>query len=102
MDWKIPIEEGGAINAIGRVGVVEIEIIAGIHRETDTITLDGLHFTKNAGRRLGAKQLLEFGRDFLRQHGEGATTLVIRPALRTTGATAGSGVPPKPITIILE
>jgi hypothetical protein len=102
MDWEIPIEEGGAINAIGTAGVIEIEIIAAISRDKDTITLDGVHFTKNAGRRLGPKQLLGFGRGFLRQFGRGATKLVIRPALRTTGATAGSGVRPDPITIYLE
>jgi hypothetical protein len=84
MDWIIPIEEGGAINAVGRANDVEIEIIAKVSRERDTIILEGLHFTKNAGRRLGAKQLLEFGRGFLRQHGDGANKLVIVPALRTT------------------
>ncbi len=102
MEWKIPINEGGAINAVGKAGGTEIEIIANMSRTRTTITLDGLHFTKNAGGTLGPKQLQEFGRDFLRQHGNGATELVINPAPRTTGATAGSGVPPKQIRITLE
>lgn len=102
MEWTLPINEGGAINAIGRAGGTEIEIIAGMRRVGNTIHLDGLHFTKNAGGRLGPKQLEEFGRDFLRQHGNGATELVIHPTPRTTGATAGTGVPPKDITIRLE
>ncbi len=65
MEWTLPINEGGAINAIGRAAGTEIEIIAGMRRVGNTIHLDGLHFTKNAGGRLGPKQLEEFGRDFL-------------------------------------
>ncbi|MFO0811058.1 MAG: RHS repeat-associated core domain-containing protein [Gemmataceae bacterium] len=102
MGWRIPINEGGAINAVGKAGNIEIEIIANMSRTGKTITLDGIHFTKNAGGTLGPKQLQEFGRDFLRQHGNGATELVINPAPRTTGALAGTGVAPKPITIKLE
>ena len=102
MEWKIPIDEGGAINAVGKVGEIEIEIIANKSCTGHTITLDAAHFTKNAGGRLGTQQLQEFGRDFLRQHGNGATELVINGALRTTGARAGTGVAPSPITIRLE
>jgi hypothetical protein len=32
MEWTLPIGEGGAINAIGRAGGTEIEIIAGMRR----------------------------------------------------------------------
>jgi hypothetical protein len=102
MVWKIPISEGGAINAIGKAGNIEIEIIANMSRTGNTITLEGVHFTKNAGGTLGRKQLQEFGRAFLRQYGNGATELVIKPAVQTTGATAGTGVAPKTITIKLE
>jgi hypothetical protein len=102
MNWEIPINEGGAINAVGKAGNIEIEIIGNMSRSGNTITLEGVHFTKNAGGALGPKQLQEFGRDFLRQHGHGATELVIKPAVRTTGATAGTAVAPKPITINLE
>jgi hypothetical protein len=102
MDWEIPINEGGTINAVGKVGDVEIEIIADMSRSGNTVTLDGLHFNKNAGGQLKSKQLQEFGRDFLRQHGEGSTVLEIKPAARSSGATAGSGILPKPITIKLE
>ena len=102
MEWTILLNEGGAINALGKTGDIEIEIIATMTRTGNTIALDGLHFTKNAGGALGPKQLQEFGRDFLRQHGNGATELVINPAPRTTGATAGTGVVPKTITIKLE
>jgi hypothetical protein len=102
MEWTILLNEGGAINALGKTGAIEIEIIANMMCIGNTITLDGLHFTKNAGRALGPKQLREFGRDFLRQHGHGATELVINPAPRTTGATAGTGVAPKLLTIKLE
>jgi hypothetical protein len=100
VEWKIPIDEGGAINAIGKAG--EIEIVGNLSRSENRITVDGVHFTKNAGGTLGPKQLQDFGRDFLRQHGNGATELVINPAPRTSGATAGTGVAPKPITIKLE
>ena len=102
MDWRLAINEGGAVNAIGRAAGTEIEIIAGMRRAGNTIHLDGVYLTKNAGGRLGPKQLEEYGRDFLRQHGNGATELVIHPAPRTTGATAGIGVPPKDIIIRLE
>jgi hypothetical protein len=102
MEWKIPINEGGAVNAVGKAGNIEIEIIGQMSRSGKTITLDGVHFTKNAGGTLGRQQLEEFGRDFLRQHGNGATELVINGAPRTTGATAGTGVAPKPIIIKLE
>ena len=102
MDWQLPINEGGAVNAIGRIGGTEIEVIGNMRRIDNAIHLDGVHFTKNAGGRLGPKQLEEFGRDFLRQHGDGATELVIHPAPRTTGSTAGTGTAPKDITIKLE
>ena len=101
MEWKIPINEGGTINAVGKVGDIEIEVIANLSRTGNKIILEGAHFTKNSGGTLGAKRLQEFGRDFLVQHGNDATELVIVPALRTTGATAGTGVVPKPITIKL-
>jgi hypothetical protein len=32
MEWTLPIDEGGAINAIGRAEGTEIEIIAGMRR----------------------------------------------------------------------
>jgi len=102
MEWKIPINEGGAINAVGKAGNIEIENIGNMRRTGNTITLDSAHFTKIVSGTLRTKQLQEFGRDFLRQHGNGATELVINPAPRTTGATAGTGVTPKLITIKLE
>src|SRR4051794_2019126 len=102
MEWEIPIAEGGAVNLVGKAGNIQIEAIANMARAGSTINLDGLHFSKYSGERLGPKQLLEFARDFLRQHGNGATELVINPAPRTSGATAGTGVVPKPITVKLE
>ena len=99
MEWEIPISEGGAVNLIGRSGAIEIEVIAGMSRQDDAIVLDQAHFTKNAGSRLLAVQLQEFGRDFLRQHGAGATTLLIRGAPRTTGVAPGRV--PAPIIIKL-
>ena len=102
MQWTILITEGGAIDAIGMTGDFEIEIIAVMTSSENTLDLDGLHFTKNAGGTLRPNQLRGFARDFLQQHGNGAIELVVRPAIRTTGATAGSGVAPKPITIKLE
>jgi hypothetical protein len=100
MKWEIPISEGGAVNLVGRSGEVEIEVIANMNRQGNRIILDKAHFTKNAGDKLLPNQLQEFGRDFLRQHGNGATELVIQGATRTTGAAPGK-VPP-PITIKLE
>jgi hypothetical protein len=100
MHWTIPINEGGAINLVGNAGNLEIEVIAEMRRIDDTIHLHGTHFTRNSGERLGLHQLREFGRDFLRQHGEGATKLVVHPAVRTTGANVG--VAPAPIFITLE
>jgi hypothetical protein len=100
MRWDIPINEGGTVNLVGRAGEVEIEIIANMSRQGNTIVLDGAHFTKNAGGRLLPEQLQEFGRDFLRQHGNGATELIIRGAPRTTGTIPGRA--PPPITIKLE
>ena len=100
MQWTIPINEGGAVNLVGRAGNHEIEVIANMRRVGNTIHLDRLHFTRNSGGTLGAQQLREFGRDFLRQHGNGATELVVHPAVRTTGANPG--VAPPPITITLD
>jgi hypothetical protein len=100
MQWTIPINEGGAVNLVGRAGSLEIEVIANMRRVGNTIHLDGLHFTRNSGGTLGTQQLREFGRDFLRQHGNGATELVVHPAVRTTGANPG--VAPAPITITLD
>jgi hypothetical protein len=107
MQWTIPIKEGGAINAVGRAGAIEIEVIANMRRVGDTVFLEGVHFTRNAGGRLGPAQLQEFGRDFLRQHGNGASRLVIQPGVRTTGASVGpmgigGGFAPPPITITLD
>lgn len=100
MSWDIPINEGGAVNLVGRTGEIEIEVIANMSRQGKTIILDGVHFTKNAGGRLLPDQLQGFGRDFLRQHGNGATELIIRGAPRTTGAAPGRV--PSAITLRLE
>jgi hypothetical protein len=72
MQWTIPIDEEGAVDLIGRDGELEIEVIATMRRTEDTVFLDGAHFTRNSGGNLKHQELLEFGRDFLRQHGHGA------------------------------
>jgi hypothetical protein len=100
MQWTILLNEGGAINLLGEAGNLEIEVIASMRHVGNTIHLDGLHFTRNSGAKLGTQQLREFGRDFLKQHGNGATELVIHPAVRTTGANPG--VAPAPIFITLD
>jgi len=100
MQWSIPINEGGAVNLVGRAGNLEIEIIANMRKVGNILHLDGTHFTRNTGGTLRAQQLRGFGRDFLKQHGKGATELVVHPAVRTSGAKPG--VASGPITITLD
>jgi hypothetical protein len=99
MEWSIPINEDGAVNLVGRAEGIELEIVASLTHEGDTMYLKGLHFTKNKGSRLRPKQMKSFGRDFLRQHGNKATRLVIEGAKRTTGANRGVAPPPMTITL---
>lgn len=99
MEWSIPINDDGEVNLVGRAEGIELEIIATLIRTGDTIHLKGLHFTKNKGALLRPKQLESFGRDFLRQHGNGATRLVVEGAKRSTGANPGVAPPPMIITL---
>src|SRR5436309_2382001 len=99
MRWTIAINEGGAVNLVGKAGILEIEVIANMRRVGETIHLSETHFARNQGGTIGLQQLRECGCDFLRQHGKGATELVVHPAVRTTGARPGMA--PSSITITL-
>lgn len=46
MQWEILINEGGAVNLVGKEGDIEIEIIANIRRSASIIYLEELHFRR--------------------------------------------------------
>src|SRR5207249_9884435 len=98
IDITIPINEGGAIDAILRSGVTEIEIIANMRREGDTLILEGLHLAKNLGEHLTLSQLTDFAKAFARH--QGVKEIRVLGAKRTTGRT--SGRIPKPFIIEVE
>jgi hypothetical protein len=93
--FKTLIDEGGAVNFLARQGATEVEVIANVSRVGNTIKLEGLHFTKNAGETLSMRQLHELAREFGRQ--QCAKEVIIQGAVRTTGRTAGKIY--KPITV---
>jgi hypothetical protein len=87
MPVQVLIDERDTINAVVSIAEVTIEIIAGVVRQGDTITLDGLHVEKLSGRNLGPQEVRRLCEELCRHFQVGQLT--VRGARRTTGRSAG-------------
>jgi hypothetical protein len=80
-------QEGSLVEMVGQTAQGEVRALASISQEGDALILDGLHIEGPGANTLGLRQMRELARELGRE--QGVSRVVIRGAVRTTGAGPG-------------
>ncbi len=90
--------DAGVVHLLGRGPWGEIEVIAEMSREGDTLILRGAHVEEPGAGSLGISELRQLGRLLGRQ--QGVRRVFVFGGTRTTGANPGHS--PRPVVIEVD